>query len=120
MAYVYFDVAKPQTTENGTDFAYSTRKNFLAVRDAVIAGGDLFGWNLSIVYDGEGRPQTLTYSSGAERWRKVITYGTLGYAAGKPQTVALSYSSTSGASYDSVGTKTIVYGADGPTSITWS
>jgi hypothetical protein len=122
MPYTAFDATKPDaTTQNGTQFAQSARDNLKAIRDAALMGGGFFGWPLAISGGTAEQPTTFIYSSGTERVRAVITWGTTGGATGNPQTVVYSYSSNSGGAYDTIGTKTITYDASGNvTATSWS
>lgn len=117
MAYTIFDPAKPDAaTQNGTAFAQSTRDNLKAVRDAAIMGGCFYGWNMAATGGTAAEPTTLTYSKGTERVRATLTW-----ASGNVTQAVYAYSSNSGTSYDTIGTKTITYDASGNvTATTWS
>jgi hypothetical protein len=61
-------------------------------------------------------PATLTYSKSTERVRASLTW-----ASGKVTVAVYAYSSTSGSSYDTIGTNTITYdGSGNVTATTWS
>lgn len=122
MAYALFDPAKPDAaTQNGTQFAQSARDNLKAVRDAAIMGGGFYGWNMATAGGTAAEPATLTYSKGTERVRATLTWGTTGGEAGSVTTAVYAYSSNSGTSYDTIGTKTITYDASGNvTSTSWA
>ena len=122
MPYTPFDASKPDAaTQNGTQFAQATRDNLAAVRDACILGGGFPGWNLAAAGGTAAQPATLTYSRGTERVRATLTWGTTGGEAGNVTTAVYAYSSNSGSSYDTIGTKVVTYDADANvTATTWS
>jgi hypothetical protein len=122
MTYPVFDATKPDaTTDTGTTFATNTRNNLKAIRDAAIMGGGFYGWNLAASGGTASQPATLTYSSGTERVKADLTWGTTGGENGNVTVAVYRYSSNSGGSYDTIGTKTISYDADANiTATTWS
>lgn len=114
MSYTAFDATKPDAaTQNGTQFAQSTRDNLAAVRDACVLGGGFPGWALAVSGGTAEQPATLTYSKGTERVRAVLTWGTTGGASGNVTQAVYAYSADSGTNYDTIGTKTITYDASG-------
>lgn len=61
-------------------------------------------------------PECVTYSKGAERIAAHITY-----SSGRPSSIVYRYSSDTGATYDTIGTKSVTYDGNGYfTSSTWS
>lgn len=122
MTYAAFDPTKPDPSSQGiTAFGQSIRNNMLAIRDAVVMGGGFFGWAMAASGGTAEQPATLTYSSGAERVRATLTWGTTGGGAGSVIQAVYAYSSTSGSSYDTIGTKTITYDASGNvTATSWA
>ncbi|WP_448508794.1 hypothetical protein [Immundisolibacter sp.] len=67
------------------------------------------------------QPTGLSYSKSTERIRAALTWGTSGGEAGNVTVAHYSYSSDSGASYDSIGVNTITYDGNGNvTGTTWS
>ena len=121
MAYISFDPASPNpTTQNGSVCFDGTRNNMKAIRDAGVM--QVFpGFNMAVAGGTAEQPATITYSKSTERVRLTITWGSSGGAAGNPQTVVYAYSSNSGSSYDTIGTETITYDANGNvTATTWS
>jgi hypothetical protein len=67
------------------------------------------------------QPATITYSKGTERVKADLTWGTAGGEAGSVTVAAYSYSSNSGTSWDTIGTKTVVYDSAGNVvSTNWS
>ncbi len=122
MAYVTFDVTKPDgSTQGGSAVLQSVRNNMQALRDSLVMSGLFFGWPVTVSGGTPEQPTTFIYSKGVERVRSVVTWGTVGGASGNPQTIVYSYSSNSGTSYDTIGTKVVVYDANGNvTSTTWS
>lgn len=122
MPYTVFDSSKPDATaQTLTQMGQSERNNFMAIRDAVIMGGGFYGWNMAAAGGTASQPATLTYSSGTERVRASLTWGTTGGAAGSVTQAVYAYSSNSGTDYDTIGTKTITYdGSGNVTATTWS
>lgn len=122
MAYTQFDNGKPLATQTGPQFADSSRQNLQALRDALIASdGQLYGWSFAATGGTPEQPTTLTYSSGTERVKAVLTWGTTGGEAGNVTAVAWSYSADSGGAYDTIGTRTVTYDSNGNvTAASWS
>lgn len=117
MAYTPFDPTKPDATaQTLTQMGTSERNNLLAIRDAAIMGGGFYGWNMAASGGTAAEPALLTYSKGTERVKAALTW-----SGGKVTVAVYSYSSTSGSSYDTIGTNTITYdGSDNVTATTWS
>lgn len=68
-----------------------------------------------------GQPETLLYTKGTERVRAALTWGTTGGEAGNVTVAIYSYSSDSGLTYSTIGTKTVTYdGSGNVVSTTWS
>lgn len=122
MTYAVFDQAKPDaSSQNGTQFAQSTRDNLLALRDAIIAGTGFFGWALAITGGTADQPTTFTYSAGVERVKIALTWGTSGGEAGNVTQSVYSYSADSGSTYTTIATKTNTYDGNGYlTAVAWS
>ena len=122
MAYTPFDPTKPDaSTQNGTAFAGSARDNLKAIRDAAIMGGGSYGWNMALSGGTASQPAVLTYSKSTERVRASLTWGTTGGEDGNVTVALYEYSSNSGSSYDTIGTKTVTYDASANvTATTWS
>ena len=122
MAYTNFDGAKPDgATQNGAQFAQSTRDNMNALRDAAILGGGFPGFNLAVSGGTASQPAQLLYSKGTERVRAALTWGAVGGEAGNVTVAVYSYSSNSGGAYSTIGTKTVTYdGSGNVTATTWS
>lgn len=121
MAYIPFNKDKPiWGADDGTTTAQHIRNNLTAIRDAALMGG-FFGWPLAISGGTAEQPTTFIYSSGTERVRAVLTWGTTGGEDGNPVQAVYSYSSNSGADYDTIGTKTLTYDSNGNlTATSWS
>lgn len=120
MAYVPFVSDKPVITDNGDVVINNTRENLMALRDAVVAGA-LKGWNMAATGGTAAEPTQILYSKGNERVRLAITWGTTGGEDGNPKTVVYSYDGDAGASYDTIGTWTGTYDANGNlTAETWT
>lgn len=116
MTYSAFDSTLPDAaTQNGTQFAQSTRDNLKAMRDACVMGGGFFGWAMAATGGTPAEPQYLTYSKGTERVRVTLTW-----SSGNVTSALYAYSSNSGSSYDTIGTKTITYSSGYVTGTTWS
>lgn len=122
MPYTLFDPALPNAaTQNGTTFAASVRTNDAALRDACILGGGFPGFNLAATGGTADQPALLTYSKGTERVKAALTWGTTGGEAGNVTVAVYSYSSDSGGTYSTIGTKTVTYNGSGyVTATTWS
>lgn len=121
MTYTFFDPAKPDAaTQNGTQFAQSTRENLRAMRDQVVAGFAP-GWSMTPTGGTPEQPAQILYSAGAERLSVVLTWGTTGGADGNVTVAAYAYSADSGGTYSAIGTRAIDYDTDGNVAgITWS
>lgn len=103
-----FNTGKPDASATGTPFAQSIRDNFSALREALISGGSLPGFDktctpttgppTSVVYAEQtavAAADTPTRLSGARIFlRKTITY-----TSGLPTKVRYEISSNSGSSY---------------------
>ena len=122
MAYTLFDGSKPNPASQGiTAFGQSARDNFNALRDACIMGGGFYGFNLAASGGTAAQPTQLLYSKSAERVRAALTWGTVGGEAGNVTVAVYSYSSDSGGTYSTIGTKTVTYdGSGNVTTTTWS
>lgn len=120
--YTAFDPAKPDgSTQTGTQFGQSARDNLKALRDACVIGGGFYGFNLAVSGGSAEQPALLTYSKGTERVKAALTWGTSGGEAGNVTQAVYSYSSDSGGSYATIGTKTVTYDANANvTATTWS
>lgn len=118
MAYTQHNPTTPAPTQNGTEFATSTRRNLNALRDACIMGGGFPGFALTVT-NGTGtaaQPQYLTYKKGTEWIRATLTW-----VSGNVTVGLYEYSSNSGTLYEAIGTKTITYdGSSNVTATTWS
>lgn len=113
MSYTDFAPLKPDpTTDDGTAVFVHTRENLLWLRDAAISGA-LMGWQLAVSGGTPAQPAQWLYSKGTERVRLTITWGASGGPKGKPQAMAVDYSSDSGTTWLAIGTATITYDAQG-------
>jgi hypothetical protein len=122
MAYTLFDPTTPDaTTQTLTQMGQSERNNLKAVRDACIMGGGFYGFNLAVSGGTADQPALLTYSKGTEKIKAALTWGTTGGEAGSVTVAVYSYSSDSGSTWVTIGTKTITYDANANvTATTWS
>lgn len=120
MAYDLFDPTLPDpSSENITSFGQSVRDNQAALRDAVIAGA-FAGWDMTPSGGTAEQPATLTYDKGSECIKIALTWGSSGGEDGNVTQAVYSYSSNCSA-YDTMGTLTISYDANGNvTGTAWS
>lgn len=66
-------------------------------------------------------PRVMTWTKSTERIRAALTWGTTGGEAGNVTVAVYSYSSDSGATYSTIGTKTVTYdGSGNVVSTLWS
>lgn len=116
MAYTLFNKDKPTGSDSPPTNADNTRKNLLAVRDAVVAGA-FEGWDMSTSGGTAAEPDKILHTKGTEIVRLDLTWN----ASGNPSQIVYEYSSDSGSSYDTIGTESISYDAnDNVTGTTWS
>jgi hypothetical protein len=120
MAYTPFDSTKPTTSQTRQAAIDSIHANEMANRDMAIIG-DAKGWDYS-VSGGTAEQPAITYrKNGAEWLRATLTWGTTGGEAGNVTVATYAYSSNSGGAWDTIGTLTFTYDANGNlTSTTWS
>jgi hypothetical protein len=127
MAYTAYDGAKPDAaTQNGTQFAASTRANLQAMRDYLATLGALPGFNYSVSGGSAEQPAELYYKRSTEWIKTVLTWGTTGGESGNVTKAAFYYSSNSGSAYDGMAdasgnyVQTLTYDVNGNlTSTTW-
>lgn len=123
MAYTAFDSSKPDaSTQAGTPFGNSARSNLVALRDAIVSGGMVQGFNYSYSGGSADQPTDVLFTRGTERIKLTHTWGTNGTVS----KVACYYSSNTGTSYDpmadAAGLFVISFTYDGSlnlTSTTW-
>ena len=119
MAYDKFDYSHPDpTTDNGTDAFDYTRKNLKAVRDGVGMGG-MPDWTyaISVGSGSNAFPDADVWHRGVEYLKAEYTYDSNNWVT----QIVWKYSSDSGSSYDTIGTESITYDADGyVTATSWS
>ena len=122
MAYTLFDPTKPDATaQTLTQMGTSERTNMAALRDAIVFVGVFPGFNLAVSGGTPEQPALLTYNKSTERVKTALTWGTAGGELGNVTVAVYSYSSDSGTTYSTIGTKTITYDASGNvTATTWS
>lgn len=110
MAYIPFDKTKPDaTSQTLTQMGQSMLNNEKAVRDMVIMH-DSPSWSGSVTTAGvdEFHPAVITYVNGTERIKETYTY-----SSGRVSTILYEYSSNSGSSYDTIGTRSYTWGTNG-------
>ena len=122
MAYIPHDPATPVGTQTGPVALTSVRTNLNALRDAIIIGGGGFaGFNYSVSGGTADEPAIIYFKKSAEWIKAALTWGTTGGEDGNVTVAVYSYSSNSGGAYDTIGTETIAYDANGNiTATTWS
>lgn len=121
MAYTAFNNSTPDpATQTPGQCFDSDRQNLHALRDAVVTGA-MAGWDLTPSGGTAEQPTTLKYNRGTSEYLKVaLTWGTSGGADGNVTQAVLSYS-TDDVTYDTIGTETITYDANGNvTAVAWS
>lgn len=123
MAYTSFVDNKPDITDAGQDVIDDTRENIMALRDA-IASGRLEDWDMTTSGGTAEEPGVLQWrdgqGSGTDRVRATITWGTSGGADGNPTVIVYAFS-INGSTWDTIGTLTITYDANGNvTASAWS
>lgn len=128
MAYTPFDKSVPDaSTESINQITTSTRENFEAIRDAVVAG-DMPGWEMSTSGGTAEQPAEIIYARSTERVKIALTWGSSGGADGNVTDAIYSYSSNSGTNYDlmadtdfPLAKQTITYDSSGNVTATgWS
>jgi hypothetical protein len=121
VAYSQFDPTKPDpATQAGTALANSIRTNEMALRDMCIMG-TFPGFNLSVSGGTAEKPAIIYMKKSAEWIRMTITWGTTGGETDNPTVIVYAYSSNSGGAWDTIGTLTTTYDANGNvTATTWS
>lgn len=104
-SYTAFDATKPAGTQTGPQFATSANANDVASEDDIITGQPR-SWAFSQVV-GSGtaeQPQYMVWSSGTNRVRATITWGSAGGAAGNLSAITWEVSQDSGTTPNSTGT----------------
>jgi Neuraminidase (sialidase) len=115
------DISKPDaTTQTLTQMGQSTRDMLTFLRAAVVSG-TLFGYNGTPSGGTASQPAQILYAKGVEQIKEVITWGTIGGAAGNPQAIVYSYSNDTGATWAAIGTLTYSFDSTGNViNWTWS
>ena len=110
MAFVPFDPSVPDAaTQNISQVTESTRQNFAALLDYVVAFGGIPGWNSEVQNSDESpsdapdMPDQWMYSKGTERIKVELTYVQSGPAVMNIATAQFSYSSDSGVTWELMG-----------------
>jgi hypothetical protein len=112
MAYQKYVSDKPVIADDGDIVINNTRENLMALRDAIVAGA-LVDWNISGMSGPADQPTEMIYKKSSEWIRLAITWGTTGGEDNNPKTIVYSYDGDAGASYDTIGTWTGTYDANG-------
>lgn len=112
MAYAAFNQTLPDGTANGAATLEDIRENQAALRDMILLGAAP-GWSFTPSGGTAEQPDQILMSKGTERLRTVLTWGASGGSDGNVTQMVCSYSSNSGTSYDTVGTFTVSYDANG-------
>lgn len=115
------NIAQPDaTTQTLTQMGQSMRDMQTYLRAAIVTG-TLIGYNGTLSGGSASQPGQCVYAKGVEQVKEVYTWGTVGGALDNVQSLAVAYSSDSGATWATVGTLTYTYDASGNvTSWAWS
>lgn len=120
--YVGFDDDKPVDSDTGSTALTDIKNNLQGLRDGILYGGMDF-WDYSKT-DGTGTaemPQYYFLKKSTDWIRATNTWGTSGGEEHNIASQLWEYSSDSGSSYDSIGTLSFTFTADGaPSATTWS
>jgi hypothetical protein len=126
MAYNEFTKGTPVVSQDINDFTDSTRKNVMALRDALVMG-QMPGWDYEPFNPLSGtnaQPDIALWTKGITRLLGALTWGTTGGEDGNitEEIWQITYNKDAGTVvWEDIGTKTITYDANGDvTSITWS
>lgn len=115
MPYPTFNPALPNGAapdlQTGPQVLQSVRDNQRVLRDSTILSGGFVGWPMTPSGGSASQPALLTYANSTERVKAALTWGTVGGAAGNVTQTTYSYSSDSGGTWATIGTKTITYDA---------
>lgn len=104
-------VISPDTGSQVIDY---TRNALHALRDGILYGGmKNFNAEIAVGTGSNQKPQYLYYKNGTIWIRIEITWGNAGGSLDKPTVMVMSYSENSGGVWDTIGTYTIAYTADG-------
>ena len=114
MAYVDFQDSKPIAADTISGIVDDTRQNLMALRDAVIIG-QVAGWDYAPSGGTAEQPAEFRYTSGNERLKGVLTWGTSGGADGNVTAVVWYYTANHTANpvtWETISTKTMTYDSD--------
>jgi hypothetical protein len=114
-AYVYFDEAKPDPDNQRTSDINAMRTNLSALRDALIFE-DFYGFNYSWSGGTAEEPTCQFYKDGNDWLRLTIIW-----SGGNPASILYELSTDGGVNYETIGTQTFTWDAEGNLSSTaWS
>ncbi len=117
MPYAPFEEGKPVISDSGQDVVDKTRINVEAARDAVIMG-TFREYDMTVTVGGgsAAEPDSIEWleSVSADRVRATLTW-----SGGAPTVIVWAFS-VDGLVYDTIGTQTITYSGDNPTSSAWT
>lgn len=130
MAYDPLRPSVPTTAGSPTPSRQSTiddtRKNIMALRDILVAGGMVQGFDFSTSGGTAEQPADILYKKGTEWIKITLTWGTTGGEDGNVTKAVFRYSSNSGVGYDGMAddageyVMTLTYDANGNcTATTW-
>ena len=120
MPYTQYDYTKPTSSQTGPLTIASAKDNMNAIRDAMVMGA-MVGFNKTQSGGTAEQPAIILLTKGTEIVKAALTWGTTGGEAGNVTVAVYSYSANSGTLYDTIGTKTLTYDANGNLiSTTWS
>lgn len=102
MTYTALDTSKPTTAQTRQAAVDAIRTNIVAIRDAIVSGGLVQGFNYSVVGGTAEQPAQVFLKRGAEWIRLDLTWGVSGGASGNVTKAAYYYSANSGGAYDAM------------------
>ena len=112
MAYVEYDEGLPVGTRTGPETVSDIQLNENALRDMIVSGGSV-NWPMEASGPSEEEPTQLLYSKGTEKLKLTLVWGTVAGADGNVASILYEYSSDTGGSYETMGTKTFTYDTSG-------
>lgn len=120
MAYTHYQDSKPDVSDIGSDLVEDIRQNFMALRDALVAGA-VYGWDMTPSGGTADQPVVIKFNRGTSEYLKLaLTWGTTGGEEGNVTVCVFSYS-TDDSIYDTIGMLTMTYTSEGfVTAASWS
>lgn len=120
--YVGFDDDRPVDSDTGNTVLTDIKNNLQGLRDGILYGGmDFWDYSKTNGIGTSEMPQHYYLKKGTNWIRATNTWGTSGGEEHNIASQIWEYSSNSGGVYDSIGTLSFTYTADGaPSATTWS